>query len=107
MTVATAQVLRAFLADASRARYGYDLMRETGFPSGKLYPILAKLTGAGWLAREREEIEPAVAGRPARFMYRLTGPGTQEARYELAVLSQQIALPPPGLQPLRPQNGQT
>jgi len=32
VTVATARVLRAFLADASRPRYGYELMQETGFP---------------------------------------------------------------------------
>jgi PadR family transcriptional regulator, regulatory protein PadR len=53
VTVATARVLRAFLADASRPRYGYDLMRETGYASGKLYPILARLTRAGWLERAR------------------------------------------------------
>ena len=103
--MATARLLRAFLADVSRPRYGYDLMDETGFPSGKLYPILGRLTRAGWLAREREDIDPAVAGRPARFMYSLTGRGTEAARRELAVLSQQIAPSPPPVPRLRPEGG--
>ena len=43
VTVAVARVLREFVADASEPRYGYELMQLTGFPSGKLYPILARL----------------------------------------------------------------
>jgi PadR family transcriptional regulator PadR len=87
--VATARLLGAFLANAEQRRYGYELMQETGFPSGKLYPILARLRNAGWLERELEDIDSAEAGRPARWMYRLTGHGTEEARYELALLSEQ------------------
>jgi PadR family transcriptional regulator, regulatory protein PadR len=105
MTVATARLLRAFLADVSRRRYGYELMEETGFPSGKLYPILARLTRAGWLVREREDIDPASEGRPARYMYALTKSGTEAARIELATLSEQIALPSPSLPRLRPEGG--
>jgi PadR family transcriptional regulator PadR len=102
VTVATAQVLRAFLADPSRPRYGYDLMRETGFPSGKLYPILARLAHAGWLDRKREDVDPAAEGRPARYLYGLTELGTASARHELAVLSERLALPSsPQLRPLR------
>lgn len=107
ITVATARLLRAFLDDASQPRYGYDLMQETGFPSGKLYPILARLRNAGWLARKLEDIDPVMAGRPARWMYRLTSRGAEQARYELAVLSEQLS---PPLQPrsrhLRPEAGQ-
>jgi hypothetical protein len=43
MTLAVAAVLRVFLDDPDAPRYGYELMRRTGFPSGKLYPILARL----------------------------------------------------------------
>ncbi len=39
---AAGQVLREFLADPFQTRYGYDLMQATGYPSGKLYPALAK-----------------------------------------------------------------
>jgi PadR family transcriptional regulator PadR len=103
--VATAQLLRAFLSDVSRRRYGYELMEETGFPSGKLYPILAKLTRAGWLVRDREDIDPTAAGRPVRYMYVLTDGGTEAARVELAALSRQLAVPSPPLSRLRAQGG--
>ena len=94
ITVAVARVLREFLSDPSADRYGYDLMQATSFPSGKLYPILAKLARIGWLTREREDTNPAEAGRPPRFYYRLTADGVEAARYELAVLSEQLAPPP-------------
>jgi PadR family transcriptional regulator PadR len=90
MTIAVATVLRTFLNDVSEPRYGYELMRLTGFPSGKLYPILARLQRAGWLIREQEQIDPAAAGRPARRLYRLSSDGIQAARQELAALTQQL-----------------
>jgi PadR family transcriptional regulator, regulatory protein PadR len=98
ITVAVAQLLAVFLDEDSQPRYGYELMQATGFPSGKIYPILGRLTRAGWLTRVREDIDPAKEGRPARYIYRLTEHGTREARYELAVLRQNLrqktALPP-------------
>jgi PadR family transcriptional regulator PadR len=103
VTAATARVLRAFLADVSRPRYGYELMQETGFPSGKMYPILGRLAHAGWLIRKREDIDPAAEGRPARYLYCLTELGTASARYELAALADQLALPTAPR--LRPQPG--
>jgi PadR family transcriptional regulator PadR len=104
LTVAVAKVLRVFLDDVSTTRYGYDLMRQTGFPSGKLYPILARLQRAGWLIREREDIDPAVEGRPVRALYRLSPAGVRAARTELAALAEQLR-PPPGepARELRPE----
>jgi len=93
ITVAVAQVLREFLVDPSRPRYGYDLMQSTGFPSGKLYPILARLCHAGWLVRTAENIDPSGEGRPARYMYELSGRGAEEARLELAALQLALAMP--------------
>ena len=101
ITVAVARVLREFLADPSRPRHGYDLMQVTGYPSGKLYPILARLQHAGWLTRNAEEIDPSEAGRPARYLYRLSEEGAELARQELAVLHAQLSVPPQ--QRLRPQ----
>src|SRR3954469_23697017 len=98
VTVAVATVLRLFVDDPTEARYGYDLMRQTGFPSGKLYPILARLESAGWLAKEREQVDPGDAGRPARRMYRITGAGLQQARLELAALHARLS-PGPGRGP--------
>ena len=105
MTVAVARVLREFLADPSEPRYGYELMQLTGFPSGKLYPLLARLQRAGWLIRERENADPAQVGRPARWLYRLSPSGTECAHHELAVLSEQLEpVAPPRLR-LQTQGG--
>jgi PadR family transcriptional regulator, regulatory protein PadR len=101
VTVAVAQVLREFLVDPSRPRYGYDLMQSTGFASGKLYPILARLCHAGWLVRTAEDIDPSGEGRPARNMYQLSRQGAEEARLELAALA--LALAVPQGRALRPQ----
>jgi PadR family transcriptional regulator, regulatory protein PadR len=99
ITVAVAHVLAVFLNDASQPRYGYELMQVTGYPSGKLYPIMARLAHAGWLTREREDIDPGEEGRPARYMYRLTEQGNQAARYELAALRQKTETRSAGLVP--------
>lgn len=106
MTVAVAMVLRAFLDDLDQPRYGYDLMRQLGFPSGKLYPILARLQKAGWVLREQEDIDPSAEGRPPRALYRLSPTGIQVARTELAALSQLLRLPAEnGAGQLRPEGG--
>ncbi|MEU4162971.1 helix-turn-helix transcriptional regulator [Actinoplanes sp. NPDC026670] len=93
VTVAVAVVLRAFLDDPAEQRYGYDLMKQTGFGSGKLYPILDRLEKAGWLERSHENADPAVLGRPARVHYRLTGVGTRAATLELAALNDRLRRP--------------
>lgn len=92
VTLAVATLLRIFLDDPVEPRYGYDLMRLTGYPSGKLYPILARLEAAGWLLRETEDIDPSAAGRPARRHYRLTGEGLVAARRELTAVHDQVRL---------------
>jgi PadR family transcriptional regulator PadR len=93
MTVAVATVLRIFIDELTQPRYGYELMQLTGFPSGKLYPILARLERAGWLTKEQELADPAVAGRPVRRLYRLSEAGIRGASYELAVLREQLQAP--------------
>jgi len=93
ITIAVARVLREFLSTPRSARYGYDLMRATGYASGKLYPILARLVDAGWLTKEREDIDPAYARRPARYLYRLTEQGAVDSQRELASISEQLAPP--------------
>jgi DNA-binding PadR family transcriptional regulator len=107
LTLGVVQVLRAFLDDVSEPRYGYDLMRQTGFPSGKLYPILSRLHRAGWLVRENEAVDPAVEGRPARVVYRLSAAGAPAARSQLAALAQQLRPPEPArpTRRLHPERG--
>ncbi|MCW3814199.1 PadR family transcriptional regulator [Micromonospora sp. DR5-3] len=93
MTIPVAKVLSALLADAEAPRYGLDLMKLTGLPSGTLYPVLHRLQAAGWLAADWEEVDPATAGRPARRYYLLTAEGVHAARQALAELR---ALAPDG-----------
>jgi PadR family transcriptional regulator PadR len=97
MTVAVAQLLREFLSDPAEPRYGYELMQLTGFASGKLYPLLARLHRAGLLVREWEDLDPHEAGRPARCTYRLNPDATVSLHRELAALSDQ-------LRPVKPQS---
>lgn len=103
--MAVARVLREFLDDVSKPRYGYELMQVTGYASGKLYPILSRLAVAGWLIREREDVESSRAGRPVRYTYRLSQHGAMAAQSELATLRGQLAPQPSSARPqpcLRP-----
>jgi PadR family transcriptional regulator, regulatory protein PadR len=76
------RVLRVFLADPAAPRYGYDLMKASGLPSGTLYPMLARLQKQGLVS---SAWEPAgTGGRPPRRYYRLTDDGIETGRQELA-----------------------
>ncbi len=91
-TLAVLHVLRHFVDDVSTPRYGYDLMKATGYPSGKLYPILARLANAGWLIRAQEPVASAEGeGRPARYTYTLSPAGAVRARRVLAEQSAALA----------------
>ena len=94
VTVAVARVLREFLDDPGADRYGYELMRATGFPSGKLYPILRRLTDAGVAVAQHEQINPAEEGRPPRTMYRLSPDGAAFARRALEELARELTSRP-------------
>lgn len=91
ITVPVARVLSAFVRDVDEDRYGLDLMRLTGLPSGTLYPILRRLQESGWVHAEWEPIDPAAEGRPARRYYRLTAQGAADARTALAELHAQTS----------------
>ena len=91
ITLAVAQMLRIFCEDPERSWYGYDLMRETGFPSGKIYPILARLTRVGWLLRS----DPGPSdqpGAPPRVSYKLAPDVVASVRSELAAIDGSIRL---------------
>jgi DNA-binding PadR family transcriptional regulator len=60
------------------ARYGLDIVSQTGLASGTVYPTLQRLKRAG-LVRSRWE-EQAIAdrdGRPRRRYHELTGDGAK------------------------------
>ena len=85
MTAPLQRVLRAFLADPAAPRYGYDLMKAAGLPSGTLYPMLARLEDHK-LVTSAWETPQAEGERPRRY-YQLTAEGIRVARLELARVS--------------------
>lgn len=87
ITRAVAQVLARFLDDPAHPQWGYGLMQTTGLPSGKVYPILARLEAAGWIARESDGPEPP------RIRYRLDKAAAEPAWRELDEFRQQISTP--------------
>jgi PadR family transcriptional regulator, regulatory protein PadR len=70
LTPRMARVIKIFLEDPGQPRYGFELMRLTGLPSGSLYPVLAKFEETGWLAGGREDIDPHAEGRPPAALTR-------------------------------------
>lgn len=104
MTGSLERVLRAFLADPAASRYGYDLMKAAGLPSGTLYPILARLEGQKLVASAWET--PQEEGQRPRRYYRLTGDGIRVARLELARVSASRHSAP-ARSPRRPATGRT
>jgi PadR family transcriptional regulator PadR len=105
ITVAVATVLRVFVDDPGAPRHGYELMQLTGYPSGKLYQILARLQAAGWLTKETELVDTAQVGRPARRLYRIESAAVEPARQELAALSAQLNPGSAGPGRMRPAGG--
>ncbi|EIV93657.1 PadR family transcriptional regulator [Frankia sp. QA3] len=101
ITLPTAMVLRLMLDNPAADYYGFALAEASGFPSGTIYPILARLEAAGWLASYWEEGEPAELERPRRRMYKLTGSGALAAREALTTTQRLLGIQPAAL----PQTG--
>jgi PadR family transcriptional regulator, regulatory protein PadR len=81
----TAAVLQALAEDPDRWRYGYDLCTQLGLQPGSAYPILIRLADRGLLETSWETNH--VPGRPARHLYRLTGPGCAYATSTAAAVT--------------------
>lgn len=85
MTDQVQHVLRALLIDLLKPQYGLELSNETGLATGTLYPILTRLTKAGWVEAKWEELaDDESVGRPRRRYYQLTRNGAESARIALA-----------------------
>jgi hypothetical protein len=52
--------------------YRTEIVGAAGLMSGIGQPILTRLEAAGWVESCWEEVDPQIAGRPARRYYRLT-----------------------------------
>jgi len=69
----------------TRETWGFELSKDSGLPAGTIYPILQRLTAAGWVTSRWEDVEPARAqGRPPRRYYALTTEGRARAVHALA-----------------------
>lgn len=79
-TLAVVAMLNAFLKDVAAPQYGYGLMQSTGFSSGKVYQILARLVTAGWLERRDDPSATPETGGPPRITYTLRPEAVPMAR---------------------------
>jgi DNA-binding PadR family transcriptional regulator len=77
MTLQTQAVLAVLL---ERETWGFELSKESGLPAGTIYPILRRLTAAGWVTSRWEAPEASQeVGRPPRRYYALTTEGRARA----------------------------
>lgn len=75
LSITAVNVLQAI---ANGYEYGFDVIDQTGLPSGTVYPALSRLERDGYLRSAWEDEAAAHAeGRPARRYYRLTTPGVK------------------------------
>jgi PadR family transcriptional regulator len=75
LTITAVAVLQAI---AAGYQYGFDVIDQTGLPSGTVYPALGRLERDGLVKSAWENEQEAYAdGRPARRYYKLTAPGVK------------------------------
>jgi PadR family transcriptional regulator PadR len=79
ISLQTLKVLEAFLENPTEPLSGAEVHQRCGLASGTLYPILLRLEAAGWFLSRWESIDPSIAGRPRRRLYRLTATGLKKA----------------------------
>ena len=75
MSITAVSVLHAI---ADGYQYGFDVIDQTGLPSGTVYPALSRLERDGLVKSAWENEQDAHAdGRPARRYYKLTATGVK------------------------------
>ncbi len=80
ITQQTERILETLMSDSAGEWWGSRIAPAAGLKSGTLYPALLRMERFGWLTWRWEDIDPAIAGRPRRRLYRLTGDGERAAR---------------------------
>src|SRR6201987_5296246 len=101
ITLQTLQVLKVLLTDPLDEHYGLEISRESGLPTGSIYPILTRLEAAGWVTSAWENIDESRQGRRRRY-YRLTAEGAKSALDEVANARQLLSPAATQSSPLRP-----
>lgn len=75
LSITAVSVLQAI---ANGYQYGFDVIDQTGLPSGTVYPALTRLERDGFVRSAWENEQHAHhEGRPARRYYKLTAPGVK------------------------------
>jgi PadR family transcriptional regulator len=75
LSITAVSVLHAI---ADGYQYGFDVIDQTGLPSGTVYPALSRLERDGLVKSAWENEQDAHAdGRPARRYYKVTAPGVK------------------------------
>ena len=75
LSITAVSVLQAI---ADGYQYGFDVIDQTGLPSGTVYPALSRLERDGYLKSAWEnEAQAHADGRPARRYYKVTAPGVK------------------------------
>lgn len=69
---ATVDVLEVLL-DSGRSRWGLEIIKLTGRPSGSVYPLLRRLEDAGWVVSQWDSTQ---RHGPRRRLYELNPDGT-------------------------------
>ena len=92
---ATLDVLTVLL-DGEHPRWGLEIIKLTGRPSGSVYPLLDRLERSGWVTSSWDD--DADRRGPRRRMYVLTPEGAREAVKVLARKTSKTnrPLPAPG-----------
>jgi hypothetical protein len=80
ITVAFLRILAFFITHEKNFYCGSDVMKQLNLPSGTIYPLLIRMTRAGWLNRELEDVNPKEVGRPAKRFYRISSTGLKEGK---------------------------
>ena len=103
-----ADVIKVFLADPAKGRYGYELMGITGQSSSYLYRYGPRTARKGRLAHRRQgghRPPRGSAGHPAASTRYLGAPPVSAARVQLAALSERYRPPQPAQPRLVPRGG--
>ena len=87
----TLKLLRVLMDAPRKWHHGYELSKDTGLPSGTLYPILMRLSDRGYL--DHKWMESPDAGVPPRHAYRLTAQGIAYAKDQFALCIEAGARP--------------
>lgn len=80
VTVAFLRILELFIANDKSSYCGSDVMKLLNLRSGTVYPLLTRMTNAGWLSRELENVNPKLVGRPAKRFYQISSTGLKEGK---------------------------